>query len=62
MYGSLKELKKASCAAGKNSDDRMTSVVRMMEKKERELKEKRDVTKSTLVAVKLEKIEGRGQL
>ena len=79
MYGSLKELKKASRAAGKNSDDilvsleydggednlhnlktatnRMTSAVRIMENKERELKEKREVTKSTLAAVKLEKIE-----
>ena len=79
MYGSLKELKKASRAAGKNSDDilvsleydggednlhnletatnRMTSAIRMMENKERELKEKREVTKSTLAAVKLEKIQ-----
>ena len=79
VYGSLKELKKAICAAGKNSDDilvclkydggednlhnletatnRMTSAIRIMENKERELKEKREVTKSTLAAVKLEKIE-----
>lgn len=35
----------------------MTSAVRMIENKERELKEKREVTKSTLAAVKLEKIE-----
>ena len=78
MYGSLRELKKATRAAGKNSDDilvsleydageddllnlettanRLTSAVRMMENKERELK-KREVTKSTLAAVKLEKIE-----
>ena len=37
--------------------NRMTSAIRMMENKERELKEKREVTKSTLAAVKLEKIE-----
>ena len=34
----------------------MTSAVRMIENKERELKEKREVTKSTLAAVKLEKL------
>ena len=37
--------------------NRLTSAFRMMENKERELKEKREVTKSTLAAVKLEKIE-----
>ena len=79
MYRSLKYLKKASRAAGNNSDDilvsleydggednlhnletatnRMTSAIRIMENKERELKEKREVTKSTLAAVKLEKIQ-----
>ena len=78
MYGSLKELKKASRAAGKNSDDilvileydggkddlhnlettttRMISAIRMMENRERELKQKREVTQSILAAVKLEKI------
>ena len=76
-YGSLKELKKVSRAAGKNSDDilvsleydggeddlhnlettatRMTSAIRMMENRERELKEKREVTQSIRAAVKLEK-------
>ena len=77
MYWSLKELKKASRAACKNSDDilvsleygageddlhdlettanRLTSTVRMMENEEREVKEKREVTKSTFAAVKMEK-------
>ena len=37
--------------------NRMTSAIRIMDNKERELKEKSEVTKSTLAAVKLEKIE-----